>query len=87
VQLLQAYKTVRALGLSHLVRLDDFTTRRYSGLLVVKDPGALLFWPGSLVLTLGVVLMLGRRYARVYVQAFPRTNGKSAQRQAATRKK
>lgn len=66
VQLLQAYKTTRALGLTHLVRLDNYTTRRYSGLLVVKDPGAWLFWPGALVLMLGVVLMLGRRFAQVF---------------------
>lgn len=66
--LMQAAKMVKELRLSHVVLLDDFTLRRYSGLQVAYDPGATWFWLFAAVLVLGVVCMLGRRFARVWVQ-------------------
>lgn len=66
--LVQAAKTVKELRLSHVILLEDFTLRRYSGLQVAYDPGATLFWLMALVLVLGVVLMLGRRFSRVFVK-------------------
>lgn len=68
LQLLQAARTVKELHLSHVIVLDDFKLRRYSGLQVAYDPGATLFWLMAALLILGVVLMLGRRFARVWVK-------------------
>lgn len=66
--LLQAAKAVKDLRLSHVVLLEDFELKRYSGLQVAYDPGANWFWLASLILVLGVMGMLGRRFARVFVR-------------------
>ena len=66
--LVQAAKAVKELRLSHLIMLEDFRLKRYSGLQVAYDPGATLFWLMALVLVLGVMMMLGRRFVRVFVK-------------------
>ena len=66
--LLQSAKIVQELGLTHLLVLEDFELKRYSGLQVAYDPGANLFWLFSSLLVLGVVLMLGRKFSRVFVK-------------------
>lgn len=60
---MQAQKVLREFGVTHLVRLDGFELRRYTGLQVVYDPGAGMFWLFSVMLGVGVLLMLagGRR--------------------------
>ena len=67
--LMQAAKLVKELRLSHLILLDDFELKRYTGLQVAYDPGANAFWLASCLLVLGVMLMLGRKFSRVFVAA------------------
>ncbi len=64
--LLQSAKLVKELRLTHLVLLEDFELKRYTGLQVAYDPGANAFWLASCLLILGVMLMLGRKFSRVY---------------------
>jgi hypothetical protein len=66
---LQAARVLRELNLSHVLVLDDFELRRYTGLMVAYDPAVKAFWAASLLLLLGVVLMLGRRMSRVWLAA------------------
>jgi cytochrome c biogenesis protein ResB len=63
---LQAVKTLRGLGLTHLVLAQDYDLKRYSGLQVAYDPGAQVFWLGAVLGALGVMLMLvgGQRLPR-----------------------
>lgn len=68
LQLMQAAKAVKDLRLSHVLLLEDFTLKRYSGLQVAHDPGATPFWLASCLLVLGVMLMLGRKFSRVWVK-------------------
>jgi cytochrome c biogenesis protein ResB len=56
--LLQAVKMVRETGLTHLIFARDYTLRRYSGLQVAYDPGAMTFWVGALLGLIGVMLMV-----------------------------
>lgn len=67
--LVQAAKMVKELRLSHLILLENFELKRYTGLQVAYDPGATPFWLASCLLVLGVILMLGRKFARVFVRA------------------
>ncbi|MBI1309129.1 MAG: hypothetical protein GC129_04665 [Proteobacteria bacterium] len=69
VAVMNAAKVVKQLGLTHLLMLQTFTLRRYSGLQVVYDPAADAFWFFGGMLLAGVVLMVsGGRYARVWVK-------------------
>lgn len=68
LQLMQAAKAARELRLSYVLLLEDFTLKRYSGLQVAHDPGATPFWLASCLLVLGVMLMLGRKFSRVWVK-------------------
>lgn len=59
---MQAAKVVKELGLTHLLLMEDFGLKRYSGLQVAYDPAADFFWLFACVLLLGVVMMVvGRR--------------------------
>lgn len=55
---LQAVRTVRELGLTHLIFARDYELRRYSGLQVAYDPGVWVFWLGAIAGALGVLLMV-----------------------------
>ncbi|RYG58376.1 MAG: hypothetical protein EON60_13325, partial [Alphaproteobacteria bacterium] len=66
--LLQSAKLVKELRLTHLVFLEDFELKRYTGLQVAYDPGANAFWLASCLLVLGVMMMLGRKFSRVFVK-------------------
>jgi cytochrome c biogenesis protein ResB len=68
LELMQAVKVVKALKLTHVLLLEDFELKRYSGLQVAYDPGATPFWIAACLLVLGVVLMVGRRFSRVFVK-------------------
>ncbi|NBX86220.1 MAG: hypothetical protein EBQ80_03125 [Proteobacteria bacterium] len=58
VGLMQAARVVAELELTHLLVLEDFTLRRYSGLQVVYDPAVQFFWLFAGMLLVGVVCML-----------------------------
>lgn len=58
LEIMQAAKVVKAYGLTHLLILQDYQLKRYSGLQVVRDPGSAVFWPSAVLLLAGVVLML-----------------------------
>lgn len=64
---MNAAKMMKTLELTHVLALRDFELRRYSGLQVVYDPAANWFWLSALLLLAGTVLMLGKRFGRVWV--------------------
>lgn len=67
VKMVQAAPTILGFDMPYLVHVKDFQLRRYSGLQVVYDPGAWLFWLGSVLLTVGVVLMVQITHVRLWL--------------------
>ena len=64
---LTAAQTLAETQIPYILVVDEYNHRAYSGVLVAYDPGALLFWLGGLLLTLGAAGMLYAPFARVWV--------------------
>jgi cytochrome c biogenesis protein len=69
---LQTAQVLEQTDLPAVLVLDSFDQRLYTGLQVAYDPGADLFWVGSLMLVLGATLMTLTGYGRVWILPEPK---------------
>ena len=66
-RVLQAAQVLEQTDLPAVLILDSFNHRMYTGLQVAYDPGADIFWLGSILLVLGATLMSLFGFGRVWI--------------------
>ncbi|WP_116115430.1 cytochrome c biogenesis protein ResB [Austwickia chelonae] len=53
--------------------------RQYTGLMIVRDPGAIWVWIGSSLMVLGLILTMFLHHRRIWVRVVPRSEGEGSE--------